>query len=164
MGCILRRSPSPRPAQAGLFFAVPSQGRTARHQRPRRAKVLSLRFARAARSLDYTCRCRGHLRETWGQGATLEDLAPCFYRLCHPIAFHDKKNLRVWAQRMWSRGNQHGLKFFEPSEKGHRGPLTQDKAAQLEKILDEARKEIAEVIGISADEVNLTLDLPSSAN
>lgn len=73
-----------------------------------------------------------------------------------------KKHLRVWAQRTWSRGNQHGLKFFEPSAKGQMGPLTQAKAAQLEQILDEARKNIAEVMGIPAEQVKLTVDLPSN--
>lgn len=73
-----------------------------------------------------------------------------------------KKNLRVWARRAWSHGTQHGLAFFEPKENAQPGALRPDQAAKLQKILQEARREIAQTIGVPVERVNLSLKVPEN--
>lgn len=72
-----------------------------------------------------------------------------------------KKNLRIWARRAWSSGKQHGLAFFEPSAKDEMAPISEVQSARLQKIIEEARREIATTLGVAIDQVNLTLDLPT---
>ena len=99
----------------------------------------------------------------------VRDLSEGGARLEFPTAFElppvfeleaPKKNLRVWARRVWSGGTQHGVSFFEPSANEQMNPLSEFKAARLQKIIEEARREIAATIGIPIEQVNLTLDLP----
>lgn len=43
-------------------------------------------------------------------------------------------SLRVWARRVWSSGQQHGLAFFEPTAAGRMCPLSDGKAAALRNL------------------------------
>ena len=73
-----------------------------------------------------------------------------------------KKNLRVWGRRVWSGGKQHGVAFFEPGENPEMKPVTDDASANLQRILDAARLEIAGALGVPVAQVKLSLELPPS--
>jgi hypothetical protein len=79
-----------------------------------------------------------------------------------------KRGLSVRAREMWCNGKEHGVMFLEPAMDGLPGRSTAGPARpavsgplqiRVDEILNEARRKIAQTIGISEDNVRLDLDI-----
>ncbi len=71
-----------------------------------------------------------------------------------------KKNLSVFARKIWSSGHLHGVVFYEPSLRTKMEPLSEASSVQIQQIMEDARRAIAETIGVAPSLVKLTLELP----
>lgn len=101
----------------------------------------------------------------------VRDLSPSGARLQMPAGSYPpgefafdvpKKDLKVHARRIWSSGVMHGVIFYEPAVDAQMAPLTENNSQRLQQIMEAARRAIAETIGVPADVVKLTLDLPAT--
>lgn len=75
-----------------------------------------------------------------------------------------KKKLTRRAQVMWYDGQQHGVMFLEEGEPApaqeEAKPLTLgQEASSVPEILDEARQRIARLLGVSADVIQLKIEI-----
>ena len=70
------------------------------------------------------------------------------------------KALSANAGKIWSSGNLHGIMFYDRGTKAKMALLTDDSASQLQQIMEDARRAIAQVIGVAPGLVKLTLELP----
>lgn len=100
----------------------------------------------------------------------VRDLSPGGARIEFPTAFEPppvfelevpSKNLCAWSQRVWSSGTNHGVKFFAPPADEEIAPLTEAKALRIEKVLQQARCEIAKTVGVAPELVHISFDLLS---
>jgi hypothetical protein len=72
------------------------------------------------------------------------------------------KQLRFRAQRVWSSGLRLGVAFLGADSRREMASLSDDDAALVHQILEEARARIAEVVRTPPEQVTLTLDLPQT--
>ncbi len=68
------------------------------------------------------------------------------------------------ARTIWSSGNLHGIMFYDRGIRAKMAPLTEERASQLQQIVEDARRAIAQAIGVAPDVVKLTLELPPAGD
>jgi hypothetical protein len=72
------------------------------------------------------------------------------------------RDFSAWARTVWSSGRRHGVMFFKPSEAATMRPLSETRAVKLQEIIENARRAIADTIGVDVESVRLSLDLPEA--
>lgn len=74
------------------------------------------------------------------------------------------KTLSANARKIWSSGNLHGIMFYNRRIRAKMAPLTEGSASQLQQIVEDPRRAIAEAIGVAPNLVKLTLELPPAGD